>query len=60
MTRYPHELSGGQLQRVCIARAVAIKPQVILLDEAVSSLDAATQVQVMDLLKDLAKENALS
>ncbi|MBO5658383.1 MAG: ABC transporter ATP-binding protein [Duodenibacillus sp.] len=60
MTRYPHELSGGQLQRVCIARAVALKPQIILLDEAVSSLDAATQVQVMDLLKDLAKEHSLS
>lgn len=48
--RYPHELSGGQLQRVCIARAMAIGPKIILFDEAVSSLDAATQTQVMDLL----------
>src|SRR5699024_7096257 len=51
--RFPHELSGGQLQRVCIARAVACKPEVILFDEAISSLDAHTQVQVMDLLQDL-------
>lgn len=51
--RFPHELSGGQLQRVCIARAVACKPEIILFDEAISSLDAHTQVQVMDLLRDL-------
>lgn len=53
MDRFPHELSGGQLQRVCIARAVACKPEMILFDEAISSLDAHTQVQVMDLLRDL-------
>lgn len=51
--RFPHELSGAQLQRVCIARAVACKPEVILFDEAISSLDAHTQVQVMDLLREL-------
>ena len=51
--RFPHELSGGQLQRVCIARAVACRPEVILFDEAISSLDAHTQVQVMDLLREL-------
>ena len=50
--RYPHELSGGQLQRVCIARAVACQPEIILFDEAISSLDAHTQVQIMDLLHD--------
>ena len=60
MHRYPHELSGGQLQRVCIARAVAIEPEVILLDEAVSSLDAATQVQVMEMLRDLGRDIGLS
>lgn len=53
LNRFPHQLSGGQLQRVCIARAVACQPEVILLDEAISSLDAHTQVQVMDLLKEL-------
>ncbi|MFI3272641.1 MAG: dipeptide/oligopeptide/nickel ABC transporter ATP-binding protein [Pseudomonadota bacterium] len=53
LDRFPHQLSGGQLQRVCIARAIAVKPQVILLDEAISSLDAHTQVQIMELLRDL-------
>lgn len=60
LERYPHELSGGQLQRVAIARAVALNPKILLLDEAISSLDAATQVQVMDLLKDLRHERGLS
>ena len=46
-------MSGGQLQRVCIARAIATEPQFILLDEAISSLDASTQTQIMDLLKEL-------
>lgn len=54
--RYPHELSGGQLQRVCIARAIATNPEIILLDEAISSLDASIQVQVMDLLIELKKK----
>ena len=53
LNRFPHELSGGQLQRVCIARAVACEPEIILFDEAISSLDAHTQVQIMDLLLDL-------
>lgn len=58
--RYPHELSGGQLQRVCIARAVACQPEIILFDEAISSLDAHTQVQVMDLLHNLKEKLGLT
>lgn len=58
--RFPHELSGGQLQRVCIARAVACSPEVILFDEAISSLDAHTQVQVMDLLKEIQRKRNLT
>lgn len=59
-SRFPHELSGGQLQRVCIARAVACRPEVILFDEAISSLDAHTQVQIMDLLRELKDKLSLT
>ena len=58
--RYPHELSGGQLQRVCIARAVACQPEIILFEEAISSLDAHTQIQIMDLLHDLKEKLGLT
>lgn len=58
--RYPHGLSGGQLQRVCIARAVACQPEIILFDEAISSLDAHTQIQIMDLLHDLKEKLGLT
>ena len=58
--RYPHELSGGQLQRVCIARAVACQPEIILFDEAISSLDAHTQNQNMELLHDLKEKLGLT
>lgn len=51
--KYPHELSGGEAQRVCIARAVSTEPKWILLDEAVSSLDGSVQLQVLELLKSL-------
>jgi len=60
LERFPHELSGGQLQRVCIARAIVTKPKFILLDEAVSSLDVSTQVEILDLLQKLKKEYNLS
>ena len=58
--RYPHELSGGQLQRVCIARAVACQPEIILFDEAISPQDAHTQIQIMDLLHDLKEKLGLT
>ncbi|WP_160031580.1 ABC transporter ATP-binding protein [Paenibacillus sp. An7] len=54
--KYPHELSGGELQRVCIARAISRNPRFLVLDEAISSLDVSTQSQIMELLYRL-KEN---
>ncbi|MFP4977014.1 ABC transporter ATP-binding protein [Paenibacillus sp. CN-4] len=58
--KYPHELSGGEAQRVCIARAVSTEPRCIVLDEAISSLDGSVQFQVLELLKGLRETYAMS
>ena len=60
LDRYPHKFSGGQLQRICIARAILLEPKLLVCDESIASLDVSIQAQIINMLKDVQEKYNLT
>jgi len=60
LQRYPHEISGGEAQRICICGALLMRPKILILDEATSMLDVSTQASILNVLKDIRKKLSIS